>query len=103
MAALRIVTLKYLGDVDDPKYLDGRTGDNTVGLVPSTDGFSRTRWVDSPPPPPVPEIPPSPPGTPDPSYVPRTIPVPAPDPHELPGERRRRDPGNPINPRPAPP
>lgn len=101
MAALRIVTLKYLGDVDDPKYLDGRTGDNTVGLVLSTDGFSK-RWVDSPPPPPVPEIPPSPPGTPDPSYVPRAIPVPAPDPPD-PGEPDHQDPGNPINPRPGPP
>jgi hypothetical protein len=101
MAALRIVTLKYLGDVDDPKYLDGRTGDNTVGLVLSTDGFSKTRWVESLPAPPVPEIPPSPPGTPDPSHVPRTIPVPAPDPPDPP-ERRRRDPGNPINPLPAP-
>ncbi|MCL6753327.1 hypothetical protein KBT16_21090 [Nostoc sp. CCCryo 231-06] len=39
-----VVKLKCLGDIDSPRFLDGRTGDGTVGLAPSTDGFSGTRW-----------------------------------------------------------
>ncbi len=30
---------------DVPRFLDGRTGDGTVGLAPSPDGFSGTRWA----------------------------------------------------------
>jgi hypothetical protein len=39
-----VVKLKCLGDVDGPRFLDGRTGDGSVGLAPSTDGFSGTKW-----------------------------------------------------------
>lgn len=37
--------LKCLGHVDGPRYLDGRTHDGTVGLVPDlVKPFSGTRW-----------------------------------------------------------
>lgn len=39
-----LVNLKCLGDVDGPRFLDGRTGDGTVGLVPTADGLSGTKW-----------------------------------------------------------
>ncbi len=38
------VTLECLGDQDGSRFLDARTADGTVGLAPSTDGFSGTRW-----------------------------------------------------------
>jgi hypothetical protein len=44
------VFLQCLGDVDGPRYLDGRTVDGTVGLAPDTKPpFTGTRWevVDS--------------------------------------------------------
>jgi hypothetical protein len=40
-----IVALKCLGKIDGPKWLDGRTGNGTVGLAPRTDPpFTGTRW-----------------------------------------------------------
>ena len=39
----RIVTIQCLGDAPGSKFLDGRTGDGTVGLAPD-DGGSGTRW-----------------------------------------------------------
>jgi hypothetical protein len=39
------LTLRCLGAFDGPRFLDGRTGDGTVGLAPSTDGpFTGTHW-----------------------------------------------------------
>ncbi len=39
------VSLKCLGTVAGPRFLDGRTGDGSVGLAPSTEGqFTGTRW-----------------------------------------------------------
>ncbi|MBO3459871.1 hypothetical protein G7B40_030295 [Aetokthonos hydrillicola Thurmond2011] len=41
----RVVTLKCLGDVEGPRFLDGRTREGSVGLAPGTDGvFTGTRW-----------------------------------------------------------
>lgn len=38
-------TLRCMGHVEGPRYLDGRTADATVGLAPSTSPpFSGTRW-----------------------------------------------------------
>jgi len=39
----RIVTIQCLGDAPGSKFLDGRTGDGTVGLAPDSGG-SGTRW-----------------------------------------------------------
>lgn len=40
-----LVALKCLGEVDGPRYLDGRTGDGSVGLAPQILGhFTGTRW-----------------------------------------------------------
>ena len=40
-----IVTLKCLGDINGPRWLDGRTGNGTVGLAPRTDPpFTGTKW-----------------------------------------------------------
>src|SRR5262249_33988591 len=40
-----IVALKCMGAVDGPRWLDGRTGNGTVGLAKSTDPpFTGTRW-----------------------------------------------------------
>jgi hypothetical protein len=40
-----IVALQCLGAVDGPRWLDGRTGNGTVGLAPSKDApFTGTRW-----------------------------------------------------------
>ncbi|MCC5617841.1 hypothetical protein LC605_22690 [Nostoc sp. CHAB 5836] len=39
------VTLKCLGDVDGPRFLDGRTRDGTVALVHSAEGLTGTRWT----------------------------------------------------------
>jgi hypothetical protein len=37
--------LKCLGDVEGPRWLDGRTGDGTVGLAPNTDPpYTGTKW-----------------------------------------------------------
>ena len=41
----RFVALQCLGDVEGPRFLDGRTGDGTVGLAPSPDGFAGTMWT----------------------------------------------------------
>ncbi len=40
------VTLKCLGNVEGPRYLDGRTRDGTVGLAPTTGGdYTGTHWL----------------------------------------------------------
>jgi hypothetical protein len=40
-----IITLKCLGDLPGPRYLDGRTQNGTVGLAPNTNPpFTGTRW-----------------------------------------------------------
>jgi hypothetical protein len=41
------VSLECLGDKPGPRFLDGRTGDGTVGLVPQikTKTFSGTQWL----------------------------------------------------------
>jgi hypothetical protein len=43
-----VVGLKCLGNVDGPRWLDGRTGQGTVGLAPNTPtpdgGFSGAAW-----------------------------------------------------------
>jgi len=40
-----IVALKCLGDIEGNRFLDGRTGDGSVGLAKSTDPpFTGTRW-----------------------------------------------------------
>jgi hypothetical protein len=40
-----IVALQCLGTTEGPRWLDGRTGDGTVGLAPATNApFSGTRW-----------------------------------------------------------
>lgn len=40
-----IVALKCLGKIDGPRYLDGRTGNGSVGLAKTTDPpFTGTRW-----------------------------------------------------------
>jgi hypothetical protein len=37
--------LKCLGDIEGPRWLDGRTGDGSVGLAPSTDyPYTGTKW-----------------------------------------------------------
>jgi hypothetical protein len=39
------VSLKCLGDIPGPRYLDGRTRDGTVGLAPNlTATFTGTKW-----------------------------------------------------------
>jgi hypothetical protein len=39
------VVLQCLGDIAGNRWLDGRTGNSTVGLAPETDGgFTGTRW-----------------------------------------------------------
>jgi hypothetical protein len=41
----RAYHLQCLGPVPGPKWLDGRTGNGTVGLAPETDGgFTGTKW-----------------------------------------------------------
>lgn len=40
-----IVALKCLGNIEGPRWLDGRTGNGTVGLAKTTDPpFTGTRW-----------------------------------------------------------
>jgi hypothetical protein len=40
-----IVALKCLGDINGPRWLDGRTADDTVGLAPITGPpFTGTKW-----------------------------------------------------------
>ena len=40
-----IVALECLGNIPGPRWLDGRTGDGSVGLAASTSPpFSGTRW-----------------------------------------------------------
>src|SRR5215470_17173693 len=40
-----IVGLKCLGNIEGPRWLDGRTGNGTVGLAKTTDPpFTGTRW-----------------------------------------------------------
>lgn len=39
-----IITLRCLGTAEGPRWLDGRTGDGTVGLVLQPEGYSGTRW-----------------------------------------------------------
>ena len=40
------VALKCLGDINGPRWLDGRTADGTVGLAPNlTKKYSGTKWV----------------------------------------------------------
>ena len=37
--------MKCLGDIEGPRWLDGRTADGTVGLAPNTNRpFTGTRW-----------------------------------------------------------
>ena len=37
--------MKCLGDIEGPRWLDGRTGDGTVGLAPDRSRpFTGTRW-----------------------------------------------------------
>jgi hypothetical protein len=37
--------LKCLGDIDGPRWLDGRTADGTVGVAPTTEPpFTGTKW-----------------------------------------------------------
>jgi hypothetical protein len=39
------VALKCLGDIEGPRWLDGRTADGTVLLAPNTnEPFTGTRW-----------------------------------------------------------
>ena len=39
------VALKCLGNINGPRWLDGRTGNGTVGLAPRTDPpFTGTKW-----------------------------------------------------------
>jgi hypothetical protein len=38
-----VVELKCLGDIEGPRWLDGRTADGTVGLAPNR-SFTGTRW-----------------------------------------------------------
>jgi hypothetical protein len=41
-----VVILTCQGDIPGPRLLDGRTGDGSVGLAPSTEEpFSGTRWT----------------------------------------------------------
>jgi hypothetical protein len=40
-----VVALKCLGDVQGPRWLEGKTTDRTVGLVSTTEPpFTGTRW-----------------------------------------------------------
>ena len=40
-----IVALECMGNIQGPRWLDGRTGNGTVGLAPRRDGgFTGTRW-----------------------------------------------------------
>ena len=40
-----IVALQCMGELQGPRWLDGRTGNGTVGLAPNTDPpFTGTRW-----------------------------------------------------------
>lgn len=98
---LNLIAIKCLGDVEVPRYLNAKTDNGTAGLAPSIEGFPGTRWEGNPPP--LPVIPPPPPGTPDPIGIPPTIPIPVPDPPDPPPGHRPGDPGNPLNPGPAPP
>ncbi len=41
-------TVECFGSSPGPKFLDGRTGDGTVGLAPNTDGLSGTKWEITP-------------------------------------------------------
>ena len=37
--------MKCLGDIEGPRWLDGRTADGTTGLAPNTyEPFTGTRW-----------------------------------------------------------
>ncbi len=39
------ISLRCMGDVPGPRFLDGRTGDGSVGLAPQADGqFTGTKW-----------------------------------------------------------
>src|SRR4051812_11428103 len=39
------VSLRCLGNIDGPRFLDGRTGDGTVGLAPDLGPrFTGTKW-----------------------------------------------------------
>ena len=39
------ISLRCLGEVNGPRFLDGRTGDGSVGLAPATGGhFTGTKW-----------------------------------------------------------
>ena len=41
-----LVALKCLGNIEGPRFLDGRTGNGTVGLAANTDPpFTGTRWL----------------------------------------------------------
>jgi hypothetical protein len=41
-----IVSLRCLGNIPGPRYLDGRTANGTVGLAPnSTSQFTGTKWL----------------------------------------------------------
>ncbi|MDF5733822.1 MAG: hypothetical protein PUP92_39090 [Rhizonema sp. PD38] len=40
-----ICNIMCLGDVEGPRYLDGRIGDGTVGLAPDMLNFSGTKWA----------------------------------------------------------
>jgi hypothetical protein len=39
-----IVTLECMGNIPGSRWLDGRTGNGTVGLAPRKVGFTGTRW-----------------------------------------------------------
>ena len=40
-----VVSLRCLGNIEGPRWLDGRTGNATVGLAPNTNPpYSGTRW-----------------------------------------------------------
>ena len=45
LRAGNLVSLRCLGAINTPRYLDGRTGDGSVGLAPELFGhFTGTRW-----------------------------------------------------------
>jgi hypothetical protein len=40
-----IVALRCLGDIDGPRWLNGKTADGTVGVAPTTEPpFTGTKW-----------------------------------------------------------
>lgn len=43
---MSIVRLMCMGDIDGPRYLDGKTANGTVGLAPKADDpmFTGTVW-----------------------------------------------------------